>query len=244
MTCVQLLEKFCDVTEGIILFDGCNIKEYNPRWLHSNIGLVSQELPLFAATFKDNIKYGYANANDEDVEHAAEIVNAKGFIEKLEKKHETRVGEKGSSMSVCQKQKIAIARAFIKNPTILITDEVTPALDSGSKNKVQQALDKVMENRTAVVVAHRLSTIRKTNIIIYTFDSGQIIEQGTHEELVAKMELLLTWFQSNYAKTTRKKVKETMMNQAAATKKHHFSFIRTVFFISSSFDEKIKCFDK
>ena len=184
-TCVQLLERYYDANEGIVMYDGKDIREYNPRWLHRKIGLVSQEPTLFASSIKENILYGVKSATDEEIEKAAEIANAKKFIEKLEKKYETIVGEKGSQLSGGQRQRIAIARAVIKDPRVLITDEATSALDAGSEKKVQEALDKVMIGRTTVIVAHRLSTIKNANMI-YCFDTGEIVEQGTHQELLEK----------------------------------------------------------
>jgi len=184
-TCVQLLERYYDVSEGVITIDGRPIQDYNPRWLHRKMGLVSQEPTLFRTTIKENIKYGAPNATDAEVEAAAETANAKRFIDKMEKKFETMVGEKGASLSGGQRQRVAIARAVIKNPVILVTDEATSALDASSEKKVQTALDQVMKGRTAVLVAHRLSTIRNANTI-YVFDAGKIMEQGTHDELVAK----------------------------------------------------------
>lgn len=184
-TCVQLLERFYDATEGIITLDGKDIKTLDPQWLHRKMALVSQEPILFQTTIKENIKYGARDANEEQVRQAAEIANALKFIDKLDKGLETMVGEKGAALSGGQRQRIAIARAVIKDPVVLITDEATSALDAGSEKKVQLALDKVMENRTAVIVAHRLSTIRNAHII-YVFDAGEIKEIGTHDELVKK----------------------------------------------------------
>ena len=184
-TCVQLLERFYDVTEGEILLDGHDIRSLDPQWLHEQMGLVSQEPILFHASIRDNIKYGCRDATDAEVEMAAEQANAKKFIEKLEGGYDRIVGEKGSSLSGGQRQRIAIARALIKDPVILITDEATSALDAGSEKKVQEALDRVMENRTSVVVAHRLSTVRNAKIT-YVFDAGEIKEQGTHDELLKR----------------------------------------------------------
>lgn len=184
-TCVQLLERYYDCNDGLILLDGRDIKEYDPRWLHRNIGLVNQEPTLFSTTIRENIIYGKKDATDQEIDDATEIANAKKFIDKLEKKYETLAGEKGAKLSGGQKQRVAIARAVIKNPAILLCDEATSALDAGSEKKVQIALDKVMENRTSVIVAHRLSTIKNAKVI-YVFDAGQIVEQGTHDELVAK----------------------------------------------------------
>ena len=182
-TCVQLLERYYDATEGVILLDGHDIKTLDPHWLHQKIGLVSQEPTLFQLTVKENIKYGARDATDEMVRKAAAEANALKFIEKLEGKFDYFVGEKGDTVSGGQRQRIAIARALIKDPVILITDEATSALDAASEKKVQKALDKIMKTRTSVVVAHRLSTIRNANVI-YVFDAGEIVEIGTHDSLV------------------------------------------------------------
>jgi ABC-type multidrug transport system fused ATPase/permease subunit len=184
-TCVQLLERFYDATEGVILLDGVDIQELDPRWLHKKVALVAQKPILFQMTIRENVKYGKRKATDEEVEAAIDIANARKFISKMENGLDTVVGEKGSTLSGGQRQRIAIARAVIRDPVILMTDEATSALDAASEKRVQQALDKVMEGRTAVVVAHRLSTIRNAKII-YVFDTGEIKEQGTHDELVIR----------------------------------------------------------
>ncbi|KAK8860637.1 hypothetical protein M9Y10_012302 [Tritrichomonas musculus] len=182
-TCVQLIERFYDATEGSIFFDGIDITTLDPRWIHKMIGLVSQEPILFNKSIKENILYGKKDASDEEILASAEIANAKKFIERLAKGFNTIVGEKGSSLSGGQRQRIAIARAVIRNPVILMTDEATSALDAGSEKKVQLALNKVMKNRTSLVVAHRLSTIKNADII-YVFDSGEIKESGSHNDLI------------------------------------------------------------
>ena len=184
-TCAQLLERFYDVTEGLILIDGKDIKDYNPHFLHQKIGLVSQDPKLFSTTIRENVAYGSHNASMVDIEKACEIANAKHFIEKLENKYETVVGEKGHSLSGGQRQRISIARAILKNPSILITDEATSSLDARSEKKVQQALDNITEGRTTVIIAHRLSTVKNAQQI-YVFDSGEVVEQGTHNELIEK----------------------------------------------------------
>ena len=184
-TCVQLLERFYDATDGMVLLDGHDITTLDPQWLHSQIGLVSQEPILFHLSIRDNIKYARRDATDEEMERAAELANAKKFIDKFLEGYDRIVGEKGSSMSGGQRQRIAIARAIIQDPVILMTDEATSALDAGSEKKVQQALDQIMKNRTSVVVAHRLTTVRNANIT-YVFDAGEIKEVGTHDELVAR----------------------------------------------------------
>ena len=182
-TSVQLLERYYDAEEGLVLLDGIDIRDLDPRWLHTQIGLVQQEPSLFKLSIKENIKYGAPDATDEEVYAAADIACANKFIEKLDKKYDQQVGDRGLALSGGQRQRIAIARAVIKNPVILITDEATSALDSQSEKKVQYALDKVMQGRTAVIVAHRLSTIRNANVI-YVFDAGEIKEVGTHDSLV------------------------------------------------------------
>ena len=184
-TCVQLLERYYDANEGQILLDGHDIKTLDPRWLHRQIGLVQQEPMLFQMSVKENIKYGAPNATDQQVIAAAEVANALKFIEKLDNGFDQYVGEKGGSLSGGQRQRIAIARAVVKDPVVLITDEATSALDAASEKKVQQALDRVMQGRTSVIVAHRLSTIKNANII-YVFDAGEIKEIGTHQTLVKK----------------------------------------------------------
>jgi ABC-type glutathione transport system ATPase component len=136
-------------------------------------------------TIAENIRYGEAKATLKQVKEAAEVANAKKFIKKLDSKYKQMVGEKGSTLSGGQRQRIAIARAVIRNPVILITDEATSALDAASEKRVQLALDQVMKGRTAVIVAHRLSTIRNANVI-YVFDTGEIREVGTHDELVER----------------------------------------------------------
>jgi ABC-type multidrug transport system fused ATPase/permease subunit len=184
-TCVQLIERFYDVTDGFILFDGRDIRTLDPRWLHQKIGLVAQDPVLFHTTVRTNIMYGTWNASEEDVIAAAKSANIADFIETLPRKYDEMVGEKGSSLSGGQKQRIVIARAILKDPAILVTDEATSALDAESEKKVQLGLERVMENRTAVIVAHRLSTIRNAHVI-YVFDDGEIKEFGTHDELVAR----------------------------------------------------------
>ena len=205
-TVVQLLERYYDVNDGEILLDGKNIKEYNPRWIHRKVGLVSQEPVLFSCSIKENITYGVLNASDEAIGQVAEIANAKRFIDKLPEKYNTIVGERGTQLSGGQRQIIAIARAVIKNPRILITDEATSSFDAKSERKVQEALDKVMAGRTAIIVAHRLSTIKNADVI-YCFEDGTIIEYGTHKELLEK--------QGAYFKLVEKQLGKEALRKAA-----------------------------
>ncbi|PIN25673.1 Multidrug/pheromone exporter, ABC superfamily [Handroanthus impetiginosus] len=182
-TVISLLERFYDPDAGEVLIDGFNLKELNLRWIRGKIGLVSQEPILFATTIKENILYGKEDARDEEIRRAVELANAAKFIDKLPLGLDTIVGEHGTQLSRGQKQRIAIARAILKNPRILLLDEATSALDAESECIVQEALDNVMTDRTTVVVAHRLTTIRNADIIAVVH-SGKLVEQGTHVELI------------------------------------------------------------
>ncbi|KAG1370984.1 putative ABC transporter B family member 4 [Cocos nucifera] len=182
-TVVSLIERFYDPQAGEVLIDGINIKEYQLRWLRSKIGLVGQEPVLFASSIRDNIAYGKDNATIEEIRAAAELANAAKFIDKMPQGIDTMVGEHGTHLSGGQKQRIAIARAILKNPRILLLDEATSALDAESEHIVQEALDRVMTNRTTVVVAHRLSTVRNADTIA-VIHRGSIVEKGSHSELL------------------------------------------------------------
>ncbi|WOL18392.1 hypothetical protein Cni_G27187 [Canna indica] len=182
-TVVSLIERFYDPQAGEVLIDGINLKEFQLRWIRGKIGLVSQEPILFATSIRENIAYGKDNATLEEIRAAAELANAAKFIDKLPKGLDTSVGEHGTLLSGGQKQRIAIARAILKNPRILLLDEATSALDAESERIVQEALDRIMTNRTTVVVAHRLSTIRNANTIA-VIHQGSIVEQGSHTELL------------------------------------------------------------
>lgn len=182
-TCVQLLERFFDVDEGVILLDGKDIKTLDQHWLHQKISFVSQDPVLFHASIKDNIRYGARERTDEQILQAATLANAEKFINKMEDKYDEIIGEKGSTLSGGQRQRIAITRALIRDPIILITDEATSALDSKSEKKVQQVLERVMRNRTSLIVAHRLSTIKIAEKI-FVFHNGRIVERGNHKQLI------------------------------------------------------------
>jgi subfamily B ATP-binding cassette protein MsbA len=183
-TIADLLPRFYDVHEGEILIDGIDIKDSSLSSLRELIGIVSQESILFNASVFENIAFGMPNASRVEVEKAAKIANAHTFISELDDEYDTNIGERGNKLSGGQKQRISIARAILKNPQILILDEATSALDTESEKLVQEALDKLMENRTSLVIAHRLSTIKKADNII-VLSKGKIVEQGTHEELLA-----------------------------------------------------------
>jgi subfamily B ATP-binding cassette protein MsbA len=184
-TVADLIPRFYDVTDGELKLDGINIKNYQPKELVSLMGIVSQESILFNDTVFNNIAFGWEEASAENVFRAAEIANAHEFIIKLENGYDTLIGDRGSRLSGGQRQRLAIARAVLRNPPILILDEATSALDTESERLVQDALYRLMKNRTSIVIAHRLSTIRNADCIVVLQD-GKIIEQGTHEELIAK----------------------------------------------------------
>jgi len=183
-TIANLVPRFYDIDEGALLVDGINAKDYGLDNLRRNIALVNQKIVLFNGSVRENIAYGHlAGASDEDIISAAKAANAWGFIEKLEAGLDTQVGEDGTLFSGGQRQRIAIARAILKDASILILDEATSALDSESERAIQQALNSLMKDRTTIAIAHRLSTIEKADIIA-VIDQGQIIEQGSHETLL------------------------------------------------------------
>lgn len=184
-TISDLLPRFYDVTEGSIFYDSTDIKNASIQDLRNHIGIVSQESILFNDTARNNILFGTENASEEEVIAAAKIANAHEFIMSLEKGYDTNIGERGNKLSGGQKQRMSIARAVLKNPAIMILDEATSALDTESEKLVQDALEKLMKDRTSLVIAHRLSTIRNADQII-VLSKGEIKEMGTHIELIEK----------------------------------------------------------
>ncbi len=182
-TLADLLPRYYDVTSGGIYIDGTNIKDLYPKELMSLMGVVTQEAILFNDTIKNNITFGMEDVPMEEVIRAAKIANAHEFIMQTENGYETNIGDRGGKLSGGQRQRIAIARAVLKNPPILILDEATSALDTESERLVQDALTKLMKNRTSIVIAHRLSTIQHSDEII-VMRKGRIEERGTHKELL------------------------------------------------------------
>ncbi|KAI4383199.1 hypothetical protein MLD38_009066 [Melastoma candidum] len=182
-TVISLIERFYDPQSGEVLLDGINLREFQLKWIRSKIGLVSQEPVLFACSIKDNIAYGKEGATHEEIKAAAELANAAKFIDKLPQGLDTMVGEHGTQLSGGQKQRVAIARAILKDPRILLLDEATSALDAESERIVQEALDRIMVNRTTVIVAHRLSTVRNADMIA-VIHRGKMVEKGSHSELI------------------------------------------------------------
>jgi subfamily B ATP-binding cassette protein MsbA len=184
-TIANLMARFYDVSEGEILIDGENVKNLKLKDYHHLLGMVTQESVLFNDSIFNNILMGKPEATMEEVVHAAKIANAHQFISELPEGYHTNIGDDGGKLSGGQKQRVSIARAVLKNPPIMILDEATSALDTESERAVQDALEKMMENRTSLVIAHRLSTIQKADLIV-VMERGKIMEQGTHLELYDK----------------------------------------------------------
>jgi ATP-binding cassette, subfamily B, bacterial MsbA len=182
-TLADLLPRFHDVTGGRITLDGTDIREMRLRELRSLFGIVTQETILFHDTVRANIAYGMDSVPQEQVEAAARAANADDFIREMPQGYDTVLGERGVRLSGGQRQRIAIARALLRNPPILILDEATSALDTESERLVQHAIDELLADRTVVVIAHRLSTVRRADQIL-VLDAGRVVERGTHEQLL------------------------------------------------------------
>ncbi|KAL0111878.1 hypothetical protein PUN28_013228 [Cardiocondyla obscurior] len=183
-TCLQLVQRLYDPLDGQVLLDGVDVSTLNVQWMRSHIGVVGQEPVLFDTTIRENIRYGNDSITEEEMIKAAKEANAHDFISKLPEGYDSPVGERGSQMSGGQKQRIAIARALARNPAILLLDEATSALDVHSEATVQRALDAAAKGRTTIIVSHRLSTITNVDRIVF-IKNGIVVEQGTHEELMA-----------------------------------------------------------
>ncbi|NNJ87944.1 MAG: ATP-binding cassette domain-containing protein, partial [Eudoraea sp.] len=184
-TITNLVTRFYDVDKGEIKIDGVPIKQVSKRSLRNLMGLVTQDSILFNDSVRNNIALGKENATEAEIMEAAKIANAHEFIHQLPNGYDTNIGDSGNKLSGGQKQRLSIARAVLKNPPIMILDEATSALDTESERLVQDALEKLMKNRTSLVIAHRLSTIQNADTII-VLEKGKIIEQGTHEILLKK----------------------------------------------------------
>lgn len=182
-TIANLVTRFYDVNEGEILIDGTNIKNITKKSLRGLMGLVTQDSILFNDTVRNNIGLGKENASEEEIIAAAKVANAHNFIMELPNGYDTNIGDSGNKLSGGQKQRLSIARAVLKNPPIMVLDEATSALDTESERLVQDALEKMMQNRTSLVIAHRLSTIQNADSIV-VLNKGKIVEQGTHNELM------------------------------------------------------------
>ena len=184
-TIASLLPRFWDVTAGRITLDGIDVRALSLHSLRAAIGIVPQEPVLFSGTVRENIAYARPGASDDDIEHAAKAAHALEFIERLPERWETRVGERGVKLSGGQRQRIAIARVFLKNPAVVILDEATSSLDSESERFVEEALEELLQGRTTLIIAHRLSTVRRADRVV-VLDDGVIAEEGSHAELLAR----------------------------------------------------------
>jgi subfamily B ATP-binding cassette protein MsbA len=184
-TIADLIPRFYDASQGSITIDGINIKDFRVHDLRGRVGVVSQESMLFNDSIRGNIAFGRPGASFDEIQEAARAANAHEFILQQENGYDTQIGDRGNKLSGGQKQRISIARAILKNPEILILDEATSALDTDSEKQVQEALERLMQNRTSLVIAHRLSTIKNADIIV-VLSKGEIVEQGTHDELIDK----------------------------------------------------------
>jgi ABC-type multidrug transport system fused ATPase/permease subunit len=180
----NLVARFYEVTEGAVLIDGTDVRDVTVDSLHRQMGLVPQDPFLFAGSVADNIRFGRPEASEEEMVRAAKLANADGFIRNLPDGYETRILEGGVNLSVGQRQLLCIARAVLVDPRILILDEATSSVDTVTEALIQEALERLLRGRTAIVIAHRLSTVRNADRI-YVVDGGQIVEQGDHESLLA-----------------------------------------------------------
>ena len=184
-TLCQLIPRFYDVTEGAIRIDGQDVRTLTQHSLREHIGIVQQDVFLFAGTIYDNIRYGRLDATDEEVIEAAKAAHVHHFIKTLPDGYNMVLNEEGTNVSQGQKQLLTIARAILADPKILILDEATSSVDTRTEIRIQKAMDNLMKGRTSFVIAHRLSTIRDADLILVMKD-GDIVEQGTHEELLLK----------------------------------------------------------
>jgi ATP-binding cassette subfamily B protein len=182
-TILNLLLRFYDVQRGRVCVDGIDTREADLKELRARFALVPQDAALFDDTIAENIRYGRPDASLEEVTRAAVAAHADGFIAALERGYDTRIGERGVTLSGGQRQRIALARAILRDAPILLLDEATSALDAESEVAVQRALERVMEGRTTIVIAHRLATVQRATRIL-VMDKGRIVEQGRHAELV------------------------------------------------------------
>ena len=183
-TLASLLLRFYEPTQGRVLLDGVDIRKYKQSYLRNHVGLVQQDVFLFSDSVNFNIAYGKIKASEQEIEQAAKLAAADDFISALPEGYETKVGERGVKLSGVQKQRIAIARAFLKNPPVMVFDEATSALDTKTEKQIQKSLDKLAESRTTLIIAHRLSTIINADRIV-VLHNGEIAEIGTHKELMA-----------------------------------------------------------
>ncbi len=198
-TLFQLLLRLYDPQGGRITIDGVDIRSLDPRALRDTMSIVQQNAPLFSGSVSDNIRFGRPDASDAEIREAAEVANAHGFIEALPEGYDTQLGEQASTLSGGQRQRLAIARAVLRKAPILLLDEATSALDSESEQIIQSAFDVLSRDRTTLVIAHRLATVRNADSII-VMDEGQVVDQGTHEELLARGGLYARYIELQFSR--------------------------------------------
>lgn len=196
-TIVNLLSRFYDIQEGTIYIDQFNLKDISIQSLRKQMGVMTQDNFLFSGTIKDNIRYGKLNATDEEIIEAAKAVNAHDFIMKLENGYDTEISERGTRLSIGQRQLLAFARTMVSQPKILILDEATSSIDTHTEILVQKGIEELLKNRTSFVIAHRLSTIKKADRI-FVIDNGMICEEGNHEQLMAKKGAYYELYQAQF----------------------------------------------
>ena len=175
--------RFYEPTSGQILIDGVDYRERSQEWLHSHLGYVLQTPQLFSGSIKENIRYGKLDATDEEIIAAAKLANADGFIRRLPEGYDTVITGDGANLSQGQRQLLAIARAAVADPPVLILDEATSSIDTRTERIIQESMDRLMHGRTTFVIAHRLSTVRNSDCIM-VLEQGRIIERGTHDQLI------------------------------------------------------------
>ena len=196
-TIVNLISRFYDIQEGNIYLDGHNIKDVSIESLRKQMGIMTQDNFLFSGTIKDNIRYGRLDATDDEIIAAAKAVNAHDFIVKLENAYETEIKERGSGLSIGQRQLIAFARTMVSKPKILILDEATSSIDTHTELLVQEGIETLLKGRTSFVIAHRLSTIEKADRI-FVINDGKIQEQGSPEALLKKKGLYYDLYMAQF----------------------------------------------
>ena len=184
-TITNLINRFYDVTGGTITYDGIDVRDIRKDDLRRSLGIVLQDTHLFTGTVADNIRFGKLDATQEEVERAARIANAHSFISRLPQGYDTMVTGDGANLSQGQRQLLAIARAAVADPPVLILDEATSSIDTRTEALIEKGMDALMEGRTVFVIAHRLSTVRNANVIL-VLEHGEVVERGSHEDLLAQ----------------------------------------------------------
>ena len=204
-TIVNLICRFYEPTSGDILIDGHSYKDRSITWLHSNLGYVLQTPQLFSGSIKDNVRYGKLDATDEEIINALKTVAADEFIERLDDKYDSFVGEGGSKLSLGERQLISFARAIVSDPKILVLDEATSSIDTKTESLIQNAINKVMKGRTTFMIAHRLSTVVNADVILVMKD-GKVIESGKHHELLEQRGYYFELYKNQFAEDSLKKI--------------------------------------